>query len=218
MDRLNQKMSPILSSHSRFDFGTLAADYDAWYKTNDGRKHDNAQKQVVLSLLPAPTTTSRRSLLDVCCGTGHWSDYFAEHGFEVTGVDIFPEMLSVAQKRNAPHCRFALADAMKLPFLDNDFDVVSAMAALEFVSDARRACAEMVRCLKPGGCLIVGTLNRLAGLNRERIAAHAEPYASAQMFTQKELRNLLAPFGKVNIRLTTENEIGAFIVAAVIKS
>lgn len=124
----------------------------------------------------------------------------------------------MAQKRNAPHCRFALADAMKLPFLDNDFDVVSAMAALEFVSDARRACAEMVRCLKPGGCLIVGTLNRLAGLNRERIAAHAEPYASAQMFTQKELRNLLAPFGKVNIRLTTENEIGAFIVAAVIKS
>jgi 2-polyprenyl-3-methyl-5-hydroxy-6-metoxy-1,4-benzoquinol methylase len=111
---------------------------------------------------------------------------------------------------------------MNLLFLDKSFDVVSAMAVLEFVSDARRVCAEMIRCLKPGGRLIAGTLNRLAGINRQRVAARAEPYASAKMFAPEELNILMAEFGNVNIRLTTEqsdvgDESGAFIVAAVIK-
>ena len=212
----------ISSSHCRFNFGTLASDYDAWYKTDSGRIHDVAQKQIVLSMLPAPAAGERRSLLDVGCGTGHWSFFFAKQGFEVTGVDISQEMISTAQAWNTFHCRFAMADAMKLPFPDGDFDVVSAMAVLEFVSDARWACVEMIRCLKPGGRLIAGTLNRLAGINRQRIATRAEPYASAQMFAPEELRNLLMPFGDVNIRLTTEqsdvgDESGAFIVAAVIK-
>jgi len=44
------------------------------------------------------------------------------------------------------------------------------------------------------------------------------------MFAPEELRNLLAQFGNVNIRLTTEHELGgsdesgAFIVATVMKS
>lgn len=211
------------SSHSRFDFGTMASDYDAWYETDTGRLHDAAQKQIVLSMLPAPSAGERRSLLDVGCGTGHWSFFFAEQGFEVTGVDISREMIATAQAWNTFHCRFAVADAMKLPFPDGDFDVVSAMAMLEFVSDARRACAEMIRCLKPGGRLIAGTLNRLAGINRQRVATRSEPYASAKMFALEELNILMAKFGDVNIRLTTEHEpaggdeSGTFIVAEVIK-
>jgi len=214
----------ISSSHSRFDFGTMASDYDAWYETDAGRLHDAAQKQAVLSMLPAASVGGeRKSLLDVGCGTGHWSVFFAEQGFEVTGIDISPEMISTAQARNAFHCRLVTADAMKLPFLDGDFDVVSAMAALEFVSDARRACAEMMRCVKARGHLIIGTLNRLARVNRERIAVRSEPYASARMFAPEELRKVLEPFGNLNIRLTTEqepdgdNESGAFIVGTVIK-
>lgn len=202
----------------------MAPDYDAWYATKVGRLHDKAQKQAVLSLLPTPSATVRRSLLDVGCGTGHWSIFFAEQGFEVTGVDISPKMISLAQARNALHCRFAVADAIKLPFPNKSFDAVSAMTVLEFVSDARRACTEMIRCLKSGGHLIVGTLNRLARVNRERIAACSEPYASARMFALDELRKVLAHFGEVNIRLTTEHESGsggnsgAFIVAMVMKS
>jgi len=229
----------ISSSHSRFDFGTLASDYDSWYETSDGRLHDAAQKQAVLSLLPAPSAGGRRSLLDIGCGTGHWSVFFAEQGFEVIGVDISPEMISVARARNALHCRFDVADVMKLPFLNESFDVVSAMAVLEFVPDARQVCMEMIRYLKSGGCLMVGVLNRFAGINKQRVTAQSEPYASAQMFTPEELHKLLIPFGDMNIRLTMEgdgiprqtsvglskagrehdggDESGAFIVAAVMK-
>jgi ubiquinone/menaquinone biosynthesis C-methylase UbiE len=207
----------ISSPPSRVDFGARASDYDAWYQTDAGRMHDIAQKQAVFSLLPAAPAVEGKTLLDVGCGTGHWSVFFAEHGFEVTGIDISPEMISVAQARHAPHCRFAAADAMKLPFRDDDFDAVSAMAVLEFTANARRVCSEMFRCLKAGGWLIVGTLNRLAVLNRARIASRAEPYISAHMFAPDELRKLLAPFGEAKIRLTTEQsgaagESGAFIV------
>ena len=226
------------SSHSRFDFGVLASRYDAWYETNEGRRHDAAQKQVVLALLPTHATRGR-CLLDVGCGTGHWSLFFAQQGYEVTGVDICPEMIAAAQARKALHCRFDVADAMNLPFLDKSFNVVSAIAMLEFGSDARRVCAEMVRCLKPGGCLILGTLNRLAGVNQQRVTARAEPYASAQMFAPEELRKLLMLFGNVTLRVTMEekgvqrqtsdsptpvkhkldgrNESGAFIMARVVK-
>jgi len=226
------------SFHSRFDFGALASRYDSWYETDEGRWHDVAQKQAVLILMPTPAPGGR-CLLDVGCGTGHWSLFFAQQGYEVTGVDICPEMIAAAQARKALHCRFAVADAMKLPFLDKGCDVVSAMAMLEFVSDARRVCAEMMRCLKPGGCLVLGTLNRLAEFNRRRVAAQSEPYVLAQMFAPEELRKLLMLFGNVTIRVTMEekavqrqtsdgpasvkhgiddrNESGTFIVARVVK-
>jgi len=227
------------SSHNRFDFGALASRYDSWYETDEGHRHDAAQKQVVLSMLPASAAGGRRSLLDVGCGTGHWSVFFAEQGFKVTGIDISPKMISVAQARKALHCCFAVADVMKLPYLDDAFDVVSVMAMLEFVSDARRACAEMIRCLKSGGCLVIGTLNRLAGINQRRVTEQVEPYVSAQMFAPEELRKLLMLFGNVTLRVTMEekgvqrqtsdgpapvkhgldgrNESGAFIVARVVK-
>ena len=211
----------MISSHSRFDFGTLASGYDAWYETETGRMHDAAQKEAVASLLPAQPPGKRPALLDVGCGTGHWSVFFAEHGFEVTGVDISPEMISVAQGRHAPHCRFVAADAMRLPFPDGEFEVASAMAALEFVSDARLACAEMIRCLKPGGCLLVGALNRLAVLNRKRISSGSGLYSSARMFAPGELRRLLARLGAVTICVTAENDChvapGAFMAGKVIK-
>lgn len=209
-------------SNSRFDFAAVAADYDAWYETDVGRLHDVVQKEAVLSLLPARTADGIQKLLDAGCGSGHWSVFFAEHGFEVTGIDICPEMVAIARKRNVPHCHFEVADVMKLPFQNGAFDIVSALVMLEFVRDARAVCVEMIRCLKSDGCLMVGALNRLARINRERIAARVEPYASARMFAPKEVSELLTPFGDVNIRLTEEHksgsdESGAFIVAAVMK-
>ncbi len=206
---------------SLFDFDSLASTYDAWYETEEGLRHDTAQRRVVLSLLTPPYAQTRK-LLDVGCGTGRWSRFFAQQGYDVTGVDVSPAMIAVAKARQTPHCRFDLADAVSLPFPSGSFDAVCAMAVLEFVSDARQACAEMMRCVKPGGCLVVGTLNRLAEINQRRLARQAEPYLSAQMFAPEELRQLLLSLGEVTIRETKEyglgsnDRSGAFIVARVL--
>jgi len=192
--------------HCLYDFGPMANDYDRWYGTPAGRAHDQRQKALVRSFLPSPRPGER--LLDVGCGTGHWSRFFAEQGFAVVGVDISPEMIAAARSRNAPNCRFEVADACELPFEDASFGVAAAMATLEFVSDARAAVAEMFRCVKPGGSMLVGTLNRLAPLNHRRMAEGKQPYASARMFSPSELRRLLAVLGRVRMEVTVDAHAG----------
>jgi len=150
------------ADNNLFDFAPLAREYDRWYQTPAGRDHDRAQKEDVKRLLRRGQAGEK--LLDVGCGTGHWSSFFAGMGYQVTGIDIAPEMIDLARGA-APECSFQGADACDLPFEDASFDVVASMATLGFISDPAVAVWEMIRCAKPGGSLLVGTLNRLAPLN-----------------------------------------------------
>ena len=184
----------------------------------NGKAHDGQQKAAVRLLLPFPTHNA--TLLDVGCGTGHWSCFYASLGFNVTGVDISLQMIEQACSRDRTHCLFGIADAGCLPFGDGTFDIVSAMAVVEFVSSVEAIVAEMFRCVRKDGAVIIGTLNRLAPLNRNRVADRQEPYASARLFSPMELQDLLAPFGTVQMWVTDlgvkDNESGqsgAFIVA-----
>jgi len=188
------------ATQSGFDFGPLANEYDRWYQTPAGRAHDRIQKEDVRRLLRSGH--AGESLLDVGCGTGHWSGFFTEMGYQVTGVDIAAEMIAVARAA-VPAGSFHIADARKLPVPDGSFDVVACMATLEFIADAAAAVREMVRCVKPGGRLLVGALNRLAPLNQDRLAKARQPYASGHLFEPNELRRLLGSYGRVRLRASS---------------
>ncbi len=188
--------STIPGSSCLFDFGPLAQGYERWYATSVGQAHDRAQKEDVRRLLRRGQAGEK--LLDVGCGTGHWSSFFAELGYQVTGIDISPEMIEAARIA-APECFFQVADGCELPFKDGSFDVAASMATLEFITDRSAAVREMVRCAKPGGGLLIGTLNRLAPLNRHRLSKGKQPYASAHLLSPDELRRLLAPWGHVRM-------------------
>jgi len=181
---------------SLFDFGPLACEYDRWYDTPAGQAHDRVQKEDAKRLLRSGHTGER--LLDVGCGTGHWSSFFATMGYQVTGIDISLEMIAVARTA-VPGCAFDVADACNLPFGDGAFDVVASMALLEFVSDPTAVVREMARCTKSGGSLLIGTLNRLAPLNQHRLSKGRHPYSSAHLLTAKKLREMLQPYGKVRM-------------------
>jgi len=73
------------------------------------------------------------------------------------------------------------------------------MATLEFITRPSAALEEMNRCLTPAGRLVIGTLNRNAPLNRRRVLQHHRLYASARMFTPRELRTFLEPYGEVRM-------------------
>ncbi len=181
---------------SRFDFSPLADQYDRWYDTPAGRIHDQVQKRDVRRFLPP--ALPNQTLLDVGCGTGHWSAFFAEMGYRVTGVDVAAPMIEVARS-TVPECTFEVADACRLPFDDDTFDVVAAMATLAFVPDPDAVVDEMVRCGKHGGRLLIGALNRLAPLNRHRLDRRREPYASGRLLSPEDLRRLLGGRGRLRM-------------------
>ncbi|MFW9876088.1 MAG: class I SAM-dependent methyltransferase [Candidatus Thorarchaeota archaeon] len=66
-------------------------------------------------------------LLDVGCGTGENSIFFAKHGFDVTGIDYVREAinkaLQKAEKRNI-NIKFYVLNALKLEGLNQKFDVI----------------------------------------------------------------------------------------------
>jgi demethylmenaquinone methyltransferase/2-methoxy-6-polyprenyl-1,4-benzoquinol methylase len=84
----------------------------------------------------------------------------------VVGLDLSPEMLAMGRAklagrglRNAPLVR---ADGQRLPFADASFDAVTVSYGLhELPTDVRvRALREVVRVLRPRGCLVVADLDR----------------------------------------------------------
>ena len=185
-------------STSRFDFGRIAHRYDAWYRTPRGAMYDRLEKRAIDRLLPCVPNGGR--LLEIGCGTGHWSEYFSNKGFDVTGVDISEQMIAIARQRKVSRAIFDVSDAARLPFGDASFDVAVAITSLEFTADPAGVVAEMVRCVKKaGGMLIVGVLNRLSAYNRGKKRKAASMYALANLFSPANLKNLLSPFGEPTV-------------------
>ncbi len=102
-------------------------------------------------------------VLDLAAGTGDLSMLFADRvGSSGTVIvsDINDSMLSVGRNRltdrgYAGNVQFVLANAEKLPFVSNSFDIVSIGFGLRNVTDKDAALAEMARVLKPGGRVLV---------------------------------------------------------------
>lgn len=89
-------------------------------------------------------------VLDLCCGTG---DIALRFTGRVVGVDFTNEMLRVAQTRSNTGT-WIRADALRLPFADASFDVVSIGYGLRNLADIECGLREICRVLQPGGKLL----------------------------------------------------------------
>ncbi|MEV4490185.1 class I SAM-dependent methyltransferase [Micromonospora coxensis] len=95
--------------------------------------------------------------LEVAVGTGRNLPYYAAD-VRLTGVDLSPRMLEIARRRAADLGRQAdlrLGTAHQLDFPDASFDSVVCTLSLCAIPDDRRAVAEMIRVLRPGGLLLL---------------------------------------------------------------
>ncbi|HEY9800785.1 MAG TPA: class I SAM-dependent methyltransferase [Leptolyngbyaceae cyanobacterium] len=96
----------------------------------------------------APNT----SILDVCCGSGQATQFLVKYSQNVTGLDASPLSLRRA-RQNVPEANYVEAFAEKMPFADNQFDIVHTSAALHEMQpqQLREIIQEVYRVLKPGG-------------------------------------------------------------------
>lgn len=191
----------MVVSQSGFDLGTSAQTYDDWFRTPLGRVCDKLEKRSLARALPDFKLGAR--LLDAGCGTGHFSAFFAERGFEVAGVDISPHMVEAARLKAIPNASFAVANIISLPFEDDYFDVVAAITVVEFLSESEKALQEMVRCLRAGGTLIVAALNEASPLAHLRRWQDSPTFRNARLFNSQSLRRYLGSLREVEVETST---------------
>lgn len=180
------------------NFKDLAARYDAWYQTPLGSLAHALELDAILAL--AGIKPGER-VVDVGCGTGIYTVELVQRGAHVIGVDPSMEMLAITREKLRQagltgHLVCGSAEA--LPFRSGKFDLALAVTSLCFVSSPDRAIEEMRRVLRPGGCLVLGELNRFSlwaawrrfkGLFRETI------YNQAHFWSRRELEKLLRAKG-----------------------
>lgn len=96
-----------------------------------------------------------KRVLDIAIGTGWSSEQLARAGAEVSGIDLTPKAIEIAQERfrvrGVPSADLRVADAQQLPFPDAMFDYVLAWGCLMHMPNTEKAISEIYRVLKPGG-------------------------------------------------------------------
>jgi demethylmenaquinone methyltransferase / 2-methoxy-6-polyprenyl-1,4-benzoquinol methylase len=119
--------------------------------------------------------------LDLCCGTGDMA--FAlrrlagESGAAIVGADFaHPMLVRAVEKSNGKSSWWVEADALKLPFPDESFDLVTSAFGFRNLSDYDAGLREIVRVLRPGGQLGIlefgepgGLIGKLYGLYFRRV-------------------------------------------------
>ena len=168
---------------SSFANPTVVAGYEAWYETT-GRRADCLEKALLRRLLAG--FARARTLLEVGCGTGHFTRWFGEQGLQAMGLDLSPPMLAEAVRLGSTP--YVQGDALALPFPAGAFDLVALITTLEFVTDPGQALAEATRVARHG--LILGVLNRQGLLAWRRKRSGEALWQMARFFTPAELVRL----------------------------
>lgn len=107
--------------------------------------------------------TKGLKVLEIGCGLGTDGAQFAKAGAEYTGVDLTDAAVELARKRFELfdlRGTFRTADAEKLDFADDAFDLVYSHGVLHHTPNTAGAVHEVHRVLKPGGRAIVMLYHR----------------------------------------------------------
>ena len=111
----------------------------------------------------APQSFEHLELLDVGCGGGLLSEPMARLGAAVTGIDAGEKTIRVAEihaRRLNLDIDYRCALPEDLVRENRTFDVVLNMEVVEHVADLDAFLEACARLLKPGGAMVVATMNR----------------------------------------------------------
>ena len=172
--------------------------YDAWYDTPRGRWIGDVEWALLRSALEL---RSGDSLLDVGCGTGHFTRRAAAKGAQVVGLDLDERALEFARRHSPETVRFLHGDATCLPFEDRSFDNVMSVAALCFVPQWQEAVAEIVRVSRRRFTLGLLNRNSLLWLQKGR-GGGSGAYRGVHWHTAAEIAPVLTSLPVTDVRYT----------------
>ncbi|CAE7246589.1 VTE4 [Symbiodinium pilosum] len=144
--------------------------HHGYYEDNSWRslqQHREAQVRMIEEVLSWAEVSSGpeapKAILDVGCGVGGSSRHLQKkYGAKVTGITLSPKQQQQAtslsvKSGQADSCEFKVADALKMPFPDDSFDLVWSLESGEHMPEKAKFMSEMHRVCKPGGRIILVT-------------------------------------------------------------
>jgi ubiquinone/menaquinone biosynthesis C-methylase UbiE len=134
----------------RTAYDTVAEDYHSLVQDSLATMpFDRAMTDAFASLISGP-------VLDVGCGPGHRTAYLQGLGLDSFGIDLSPEMISVARQKY-PDLRFSVGSMLDLDLPDASVGgVLSSYSIIHLPpSEVPVALAEFYRVLAPGGYVLV---------------------------------------------------------------
>ncbi|GAA4838293.1 hypothetical protein GCM10023310_15040 [Paenibacillus vulneris] len=101
-------------------YGARADEYERIYRRDD----PNYQQELAMLRSTLASLTKDRSVLEIACGTGYWSQVIAESAERLVGVDIRPEVIQIARAKHLPSGKvtFLEGDAYHLEPIEGQFD------------------------------------------------------------------------------------------------
>ena len=139
-------------------FNEMGEDWETIVNARDNQKESAFIQRVLLE---------KRTILDLCCGTGRHSIILYKKGLNIIGLDLSKNLLAIA-KRNMKQKRIEIplvrADMRHFPFRNQVFDAVICMFTsfgyLPFESEDIKSFKEVRRTLRKNGKFLLDVANR----------------------------------------------------------
>lgn len=157
-------MSKQESPEALFDLETVFEVDDYLFAYGDDLTDARSDREVA-SLVKLLELAAPLKILDLACGFGRHTNRLAKLGHTVTGVDYMPGFLDLARKNAAEmgvQVNYLQGDMRQVDFQD-EFDLVMLMfTSFGYFEDSEneQVVKNMAQALKPGGRLVLDTLNR----------------------------------------------------------
>jgi ubiquinone/menaquinone biosynthesis C-methylase UbiE len=182
MSKMNEK--------SVYSKEQAAKQYEASYESKYKRA-DALEKKLLKKLLEQFGDAQR--LLEVGCGTAHFTRWMHSLGFECCGVDISMFMLKEARGMWVQGCLLQ-CESSHLPFRTKSMDVVVYVTSLEFMPDLETVLTEAGRVAKKG--MVIGLMNKwsLPTLRKMRQAKGGSNqfYRNASFYSIRDMKRILS--------------------------
>jgi SAM-dependent methyltransferase len=167
-----------------------------------GSAHPGGFAATLEQLVQFPIPPGSR-VLEVGCGTGLTACHLASLGYDVTAVDLRDDMLDKARlraHREGCSVHFVRGNALDLPFLDAEFDVVLVESVTNF-TEATMALREYRRVLREGGSLYDREIVALKPIDIKVRQAMFELYGFDRLYAPEEWQRLLEAAGYDDVML-----------------
>mgnify|MGYP001388435819 CR=1 FL=1 len=110
--------------------------------------------EVISSFLESSSFNGGKRVLEVGCGRGSLSAYFANNGYDCTLLDKSGKVIDIAKEsfyKLGLESEFIVGDVNNLPFEEETFDLITSIGLLEHFEDIKKPIEEQVRVLSKGG-------------------------------------------------------------------